>query len=221
VSRTNAYEMRAIAIAANRNASGTARPMSPAGATPFRAIAAVGAMIPIEIAIASQKRSSRLRCPRVSASSAVAAVAMPASWSNRWARTIPWLGPGRQPGNRAGSLVQLDRGDVPAPEVRAERRRAPERDVRRMGEDDRVVVADQHRRLAVLVDPDDLARLVARDIEEPVGAEPEPVRQDAVELHVELRIAGRAVGADRDPRDPPRPRLPDIDPRPGGRHRHP
>ncbi len=40
-------------------ASGTARPMSPAGAVPLSAIAAVGAMIPIEIAIASQKRSSR------------------------------------------------------------------------------------------------------------------------------------------------------------------
>ena len=43
------------------NASGTACPMSPAGAVPLSAIAAVGAMIPIEIAIASQKRSSRRR----------------------------------------------------------------------------------------------------------------------------------------------------------------
>src|SRR6476646_9366405 len=68
--------MRAMAIAANRKASGTARPMSPAGATPFSAIAAVGAMIPIEIAIASQKRSSRLRCPCDGSSSAVAAVAI-------------------------------------------------------------------------------------------------------------------------------------------------
>ena len=42
-------------------ASGTARPMSDAGAVPLSAIAAVGAMIPIEIAIASQKRSSRRR----------------------------------------------------------------------------------------------------------------------------------------------------------------
>src|SRR4051794_12402265 len=79
VSRTNAYEMRAIATAANRNASGTARPTSPAGATPFSAIAAVGAIIPIEIAIASQKRSSRLRCPCDALSSADAAVAISAS----------------------------------------------------------------------------------------------------------------------------------------------
>src|SRR5215475_2275159 len=56
--------MRAIAIAAKRNASGTARPTSPAGATPLSAIAAVGAMIPTEIAIASQNRSSRRSCPR-------------------------------------------------------------------------------------------------------------------------------------------------------------
>src|SRR6478736_1057452 len=71
--------MRAMAIAANRKASGTARPMSPAGATPFSAIAAVGAMIPIEIAIASQKRSSRLRCPSEASSSPVAAVVISAS----------------------------------------------------------------------------------------------------------------------------------------------
>ena len=45
------------------NASGTARPISPAGATPFSAIAAVGAMIPIDSAIASQNFSSR-RNPR-------------------------------------------------------------------------------------------------------------------------------------------------------------
>src|SRR6202035_1838349 len=42
VRRTNEYEMSAIAIAAKRNASGTARPMMPAGATPLSAIAAVG-----------------------------------------------------------------------------------------------------------------------------------------------------------------------------------
>ena len=56
--------MRPIAIAANRKASGTARPTSPAGTTPLSAIAAVGAMIPTEIAIASKKRSSRRSFPR-------------------------------------------------------------------------------------------------------------------------------------------------------------
>src|SRR5712691_152771 len=73
-----AYETKAIAIAANRKASGTARPTSPAGATPLSAIAAVGAIIPTEIAIASQKRSSRRRCPRGS-SIATASVAISAS----------------------------------------------------------------------------------------------------------------------------------------------
>ncbi len=43
------------------NASGTARPISEAGAVPLSAIAAVGAMIAIDRAIASQKRSSRRR----------------------------------------------------------------------------------------------------------------------------------------------------------------
>jgi hypothetical protein len=46
-------------------ASGTARPISAAGAVPLSAIAAVGAMIAIDSAIASQKRSSR-RSPPVS-----------------------------------------------------------------------------------------------------------------------------------------------------------
>jgi hypothetical protein len=46
-------------MAAKMKASGTARPMSPAGAVPLRAIAAVGAMIAIDSAIASQKRNSR------------------------------------------------------------------------------------------------------------------------------------------------------------------
>src|SRR3954449_10145588 len=46
---------------AKMNASGTARPMSPAGATPLSAIAAVGAMMAIDSAMASQMRSSRRR----------------------------------------------------------------------------------------------------------------------------------------------------------------
>jgi hypothetical protein len=41
------------------NASGTARPMSCAGTVPLSAIAAVGAMMAIDSAIASQNRSSR------------------------------------------------------------------------------------------------------------------------------------------------------------------
>src|SRR5690242_14105083 len=73
--------MRPIAIAANRKASGTARPISPAGATPLSAIAAVGAMIPIDSATASQKRSSRrsVPCARWSAA-AVASVAIRTSF---------------------------------------------------------------------------------------------------------------------------------------------
>ena len=43
------------------NASGTARPIRAAAAVPLSAIAAVGAMIAIDSAIASQKRSSRRR----------------------------------------------------------------------------------------------------------------------------------------------------------------
>src|SRR5919202_1014964 len=46
VRRMNEYEMSAIAIAANRNASGTARPTRPAGATPVSATPARGALIP-------------------------------------------------------------------------------------------------------------------------------------------------------------------------------
>jgi hypothetical protein len=46
---------------AKTNASGTARPTRLAGSVPLRAMAAPGAMIPIESAIASQKRSSRRR----------------------------------------------------------------------------------------------------------------------------------------------------------------
>jgi hypothetical protein len=45
------------------NASGTARPISPATPTPFSVIAAVGAMIASERAIASQNLSSRRRPP--------------------------------------------------------------------------------------------------------------------------------------------------------------
>jgi hypothetical protein len=48
---------------ANTNASGTARPTRLAGSVPFSAMAAPGAMIPMDSAIASQKRSSR-RKPR-------------------------------------------------------------------------------------------------------------------------------------------------------------
>ena len=48
---------------AKMNASGTARPTRPAGAVPLSSIAAVGAMIPIDSAIVSQKRSSRLSPP--------------------------------------------------------------------------------------------------------------------------------------------------------------
>src|SRR5215208_1044819 len=46
-----------------KNASGTARPTKLAGSVPLRAMAAPGAMMPIDSAIASQKRSSR-RKPR-------------------------------------------------------------------------------------------------------------------------------------------------------------
>jgi hypothetical protein len=46
-------------MVAIRKASGTARPMSPATAVPLSAMAAVGAMIARESAIASLNRSSR------------------------------------------------------------------------------------------------------------------------------------------------------------------
>ena len=48
---------------ASTNTRGTARPTRPAVAVPLRAIAAPGAMIAMDNAIASQKRSSR-RSPR-------------------------------------------------------------------------------------------------------------------------------------------------------------
>src|SRR5581483_8129451 len=83
VSRTKEYEMRPIAIAANRKASGTARPTSPAGATPFNAIAAVGAMIPTEIAIASQKRSSRRSTPCARCSWTTASLTISLSFEDR------------------------------------------------------------------------------------------------------------------------------------------
>jgi hypothetical protein len=56
-------------MAATTNASGTARPTKLAGSVPFRAMAAPGAMMPIDSATASQKRSSRRR-PRSWAGSA-------------------------------------------------------------------------------------------------------------------------------------------------------
>ena len=62
-SRMNAYATSSTPIVAKMNASGTARPISPAGAVPFSAIAAVGAMIAIESAIVSQNFSSRRRPP--------------------------------------------------------------------------------------------------------------------------------------------------------------
>jgi len=46
---------------AKTNASGTARPTKLAGSVPLRAMAAPGAIMPIDSAIASQKRSSRRR----------------------------------------------------------------------------------------------------------------------------------------------------------------
>ena len=46
---------------AKMKASGTAWPTSCAGTVPLSAMAAVGAMMPIDSAIASQKRSSRRR----------------------------------------------------------------------------------------------------------------------------------------------------------------
>ena len=57
----NAYDTNSTPIVAKMNASGTARPIRPAGAVPLSAIAAVGAMIAIDSAIASQNLSSRRR----------------------------------------------------------------------------------------------------------------------------------------------------------------
>src|SRR3954468_20699288 len=61
VSRTKPYETNSTPIVAIRNASGTARPICAATAVPFSAIAAVGAMIASDSAIASTKRNSRRR----------------------------------------------------------------------------------------------------------------------------------------------------------------
>ena len=61
VSRTKPYDTNITPIVAIRNASGTARPISPATAVPLSAMAAVGAMIASDSAIASKKRSSRRR----------------------------------------------------------------------------------------------------------------------------------------------------------------
>ena len=62
VRRTKPYDTNITPIVAIRKASGTARPISPATAVPLSAIAAVGAMIASDNAIASMNRSS-LRSP--------------------------------------------------------------------------------------------------------------------------------------------------------------
>src|SRR3989441_10663373 len=51
------------AIVASRKARGTALPVIPAASEPLRAIAAGGAMMPMESAIASKKESSRRSLP--------------------------------------------------------------------------------------------------------------------------------------------------------------
>src|SRR5262245_50665284 len=70
----NAYETKITPTVAKMKASGTARPTSCAGSVPLSAIAAVGAMIAIERAIASQKCSSRRSPPELSGSRAGACV---------------------------------------------------------------------------------------------------------------------------------------------------
>jgi hypothetical protein len=73
VRRTKPYDTNNTPIVAIRNASGTARPICPATAVPLSAIAAVGAMIASDSAIASTKRSSRRR-PRPSRAGRVSVV---------------------------------------------------------------------------------------------------------------------------------------------------
>src|SRR5215467_8606363 len=51
------------ATVARRKARGTELPVMPAASEPLRAIAAVGAMMPMESAIASKKESSRRSLP--------------------------------------------------------------------------------------------------------------------------------------------------------------
>src|SRR6266852_1048624 len=51
------------AIAASKNARGTALPVMPAASEPLSAIAAVGAIMPMESAMASMKESSRRSVP--------------------------------------------------------------------------------------------------------------------------------------------------------------
>jgi hypothetical protein len=97
-SRMNAYDTNTTPTVAAMNASGTACPMSVAGTVPLSAMAAVGAMIAIDNAIASQKCSSRRRPPVRPSSPAV--VAIGPSSSQRvmcgWRRAT--LAPGRRPG---------------------------------------------------------------------------------------------------------------------------
>src|SRR5207244_1401625 len=113
-----------------------------------------------------------------------------------------WMFCGVRPNLRTPH-AELDCGDVPAAEVGAEGCRAVEGDVGGMSEHDRVVVADEDGGGPVLVDPDDLARLVARDVQKLVRTEPEPVWQGAGQLGIGLGLTGRAIGADGDACDPP------------------
>src|SRR6516165_7086200 len=55
--------VKPTAIVARRKARGTRLPVMPAANEPLRAMAAVGAMIPMESAMASKKESSRRSLP--------------------------------------------------------------------------------------------------------------------------------------------------------------
>src|SRR5436190_14713963 len=124
---------------------------------------------------------------------------LPRSARGRWRQGAQAAVVEPEPGGWFQKLAaELDRGDVPAAEVGAERCRAVEGDVGGMREHDRVVVADEDGGGSVLVDPDYLARLVARDVQAAVRTEPEAVGQGAGQLDIGLGLAGRAVGADWD-----------------------
>src|SRR5262249_18652800 len=122
-----AYDTNSTPIVAKMNASGTARPISPAGATPLSAIAAVGAMIAIDSAIASQKCSSR-RSPPLGAALVSAA---PTDW-------LGLIGPSQQ------LKVIPGEGEKPTPLGRARRGRRPARS----GRTTRALPADRAARRA-------------------------------------------------------------------------
>src|SRR5690606_14699324 len=93
------------------------------------------------------------------------------------------------------------RGEVPTPEVGGDQQTiGAEGQVGWMAQYVGGRVAGNHLDRAVLTEPEDLARFIAADVEQPVGAEREPVRHGARKFGDQLPGAGGAGGQiDRDP----------------------